>query len=378
MLQNRKNVLITVIDSINQTTMPYNEFVLFRNKNYPEERQIILQTGNDVRVPLELIPEDIEIHKVGKNPIKIRKTLKSIISRCKIENCGWVIHLHSIRGSFSTLLAMIGIVSNKCTMYTIHSTFTGFKIHNKIFSFLDGFLAHVVTCVSKVSFNNYPRIIRVIKGNRILPIQNGVNTERIDFSLLNNDFKVVSEDKVCFVYIARMVPLKNHEFLIDVLKKIQITYPRNKVRFIFIGQEDPNGQIRKYAKKNGVESSIIFKGLIPREEVYAELSTSDVYISSSTLEGLPISLLEGMYCGLPGIISDIPQHHEIADGCDSLTILPFDVDIWASKIHYFSELTFGERKKLGDISRKYAVSNFSLISMHKKYDKIYDQIRSFK
>lgn len=374
----KSKVLITVIDSINQTTMPYNEFVLFRNQYYPEEEQIIIQTGNDVRVPLDAIPKEIKIYKVGKNPIRIRTTLKDIIERCKKNNCGWVIHLHSIRGSFSTLIAMFGLVSFRCTIYTIHSTYTGFKLHNKVFSFLDGLFAHFITCVSKVSYNNYPELIKRFKGDRIQPLQNGVNTDRIDFVLENNKLKENRGEEVRFVYIARMIPLKNHKFLIDVLKKLHSSDPDNNIRFVFIGQEDPNGCIRKYAHESGVENYIEFRGLIPREEVYIELSNSDIYISSSTLEGLPISLLEGMYCGLPGIISNIPQHNEVADGCNSLSVLPFDVDVWADKIQYYSKLSSQERRQLGDISRRFAASNFSLHSMHRKYDNIYNQIRCYK
>lgn len=374
----KKNVLITVIDSINQTTMPYNEFVLYRNQNYQEEKQIILQTGNDVRIPLGQIPKEIEIHKVGKNPLRIRKELKKIIDNCKNEKFGWVIHLHSIRGSFSTLLAMIGIVNRHCTIYTIHSTYTGFKIHNKVFSFLDGLLANVVTCVSKASYSNYPSIIKSLKKDRVLPLQNGVNTERIDLALQTVKIEKKKGDVVKFVYIARIIPLKNHTFLIDVLERIQSANPENKVEFVFIGQEDNDGTIRKYAQEKGVLNRIEFKGLIPREEVYLELLKSDVYISSSTLEGLPISLLEGMYCRLPGIISDIPQHHEVAEGCNSLTILPFDVDAWVDKILYYSEQDPINLRKLGDISRKHAASYFSLQSMHHNYDKIYDKIRNYK
>ena len=69
-------VVITVLESVSQTTMAYNEFVLYRNKHYCNEKQVLLKTGSQMRIPKEQIPGSVEIHQVGKDPIIIRKELK--------------------------------------------------------------------------------------------------------------------------------------------------------------------------------------------------------------------------------------------------------------------------------------------------------------
>jgi glycosyltransferase involved in cell wall biosynthesis len=43
------------------------------------------------------------------------------------------------------------------------------------------------------------------------------------------------------------------------------------------------------------------------------LQAANVYISASTAEGMPNSLLEAMACGLPALVSDIPGHLEIVE-----------------------------------------------------------------
>ena len=371
----KKNVLITVLDSLNQTTMPYNEFILYRSSHYSEEQQIVLLTGNEITIPENELPKNLIIYKVGKNPFKIRRALKKILRYCKMNNLGWVVHLHSIRGSFSTLLVLHGILGYGCTIYTIHSTFTGYRLHNKILSFIDALFSNFVTCVSKTSYEKFPNIVKRIKCERICALQNGVNIERVE-----NDIKGVYVEKVnntvSFVYIARMVALKNHLFLVDVLSRLH-THGVDNIKFIFIGEEEDAGKTRAYANQKGLSDYIQFTGLIPRSEVYKILVNSDVYISSSTLEGLPVSVLEGMFCGLPAILSDIPQHREVAKGCDDVAIVPFDIESWCNKIIEFADLKPDERKMMGIKCQQYVRDNFSLESMHKSYDKIYNAIRNY-
>ncbi len=366
-MQNR--AIITVLDSINPTTMPYNEFVLYRNSHYKNEKQILLLTGSEIIIPQEDIPPNLEIHKVGKNPFKICSELKRIIFECVNINIKYIIHLHSIRGSFSTFIAMfLGKISKKHTIYTIHSTFTGFKIHNKLLTCLNSLFSNYVTCVSKTAYNYFPKVIREIKKDKIKYIQNSVNTERIDSTL--TDYKVVkNNDFIYFSFIARMVPIKNHKFLINVLKQCAAN-----IKFIFIGAEDKNGSIRKYAEEQGVLDKIEFTGLIPREEVYKKIADSDFYISSSTLEGLPVSALEAMYCGKPTILSSIPQHKEIADVCSAVQLLPLDTETWTKAINKYSLLSKQERYKRGLSCKSCAYEFFSLKKMHEKYDEIYEKI----
>ena len=47
-------------------------------------------------------------------------------------------------------------------------------------------------------------------------MQNGVDTERVDTVL--NGKKNRQDGRVRFIYVARIIPLKNHDFLLDVIK----------------------------------------------------------------------------------------------------------------------------------------------------------------
>ncbi len=360
------NTLITVLDSITETSMPFNEFVLYRANHYKDEKQILIVCGPKKELPKVSIPDNIEIVYVSRNLFKIRKTIKRLIDGCKLRNERYAIHLHHNKSSVLSQIAMIGSGFSKKTLFTIHSTFSGYQLHNKIQGYVSGLFAYNVTCVSKASYEAYPTSLKHIKGERIKPLQNGVDIERIDSLLTRNED---TNEKVVFVYVARMIPLKNHDFLIDVIKETE-----SNAHFLFIGAEDSH--IMSRINENGLSDRVTCTGLIARNEVFKQLEKSDVYISSSTLEGLPISVLEGMYAGLPAILSDIVQHKEICNDSSVIKLLPFDKAKWIDAINSYCKMDKDKIKKLGMDSRIYVRENFSLERMHDQYNKIYETLRN--
>ena len=264
------------------------------------------------------------------------------------------------------LLIMFGTFFHKKVVFTVHSTFTGYKLHNKIRSYIDGLLSRYVVCCSNASYANYPKSLKRMKGVRVLPIQNGVDTDRIDGIIKGKENG--AKEGVVFAYVARMIPLKNHDFLINVAKR---TPPQAK--FLLIGKEDK--RIVQRIKAEGLAEKFEITGLIPRNEVFERLMNADVYLSTSTLEGLPVSVLEGMYTGMPAVLSDIPQHREVAVGKDFVTLIPFNEEQWVNEINKYVNLTRNQLKVLGVESRTYVKENFSLAAMHKKYDMIYEKLK---
>lgn len=363
-----EKVLITILDSVGPTSMPYNEFVLWRAHHCEGEKQILIVVGGNGDEQNNLLDSNLDIIRVGWNPFHIRTKLLSLLTSFKKTNIPYSIHLHQLKSATITQLSMLGTGFRKKTVFTVHSTFTGYALHNKIQSFLNGIMARYVTCVSDASYNLYPKAIKRIKGDKVLTIRNGVDGDRINAKLAGI---VAHKDDslVQFIYVARLIPLKNHMFLMDVIKKAS---PR--ARFVFVGKDGKNDIMNKI-KKEGMGDRVILTGQIPREEVFTMLNNSDAYISSSTLEGMPISVLEAMYCKLPAILSNIPQHKEIGGNDSFVSYLPFEVDKWVEKINEVVNLSHEERELKGQDSRMYVEKNFSLYAMHQKYNKLYDILR---
>ena len=362
-----RKVLITILDGVGETSMPFNEFVLWRTKHCIDEEEILIVIGGKKDFTVD-IPDRLKVVRIGRNPFKIRRKLNNLLDEIERNNGEYAIHLHQLKSASLAQLAMIGTYFRKKTIFTIHSTFTGYALHNKIQSYFNGLMARYVSCVSDASYAKYPISLKKIKGDRVIAIRNGVDINRID-DVLSGTKSNKDKGVVQFIYVARIIPLKNHPFLVDAIKN---TNPQ--AHFLFVGKEG-DGNIKDLIKEAGLENRIKLTGLIPRKEVFELLNNADVYVSTSTLEGMPISVLEAMYCKLPAILSNIPQHKEIG-GCDNfVSYLPFDKVAWAKEINKYVEMSLDERQHRGEEGKKYVEANFSLRAMHQRYTEIYNILR---
>ena len=76
------------------------------------------------------------------------------------------------------------------------------------------------------------------------------------------------------------------------------------------------GRCRALAGSLGVAGQVFFRGWLPYEEVLRELSDCDVFALLSRSEGLPLTVMEAMYCGKPvvatavGGIPELIEHGE--------------------------------------------------------------------
>lgn len=359
-------ILITILDAITETSMPFNEFVLYRANHFKDEKQILIVCDTKKELPKVQIPASITIDRVGWHIGNLRKAIKRHIKECELRNEPYAIHMHQNKSAALSFIAMAGTKFKRKVLFTTHNTFSGYQFHNKVQSFFCGLEANYVVCCSNSAFAGYPKLLKMIKSKHAYAIQNGVDTERIDTFLTTKN--KTSSGKMLFVYVARMIPVKNHDFLINVIKRCE-----DCVHFVFIGATNPC--IMKRIDSEGLNNRITCTGLIPRNQVFELLQESDVYISSSKLEGLPVSLLEGMYVGLPAILSNIPQHAEVSCNDDFVQLLPLVEMKWVKAINDL----VSRRESLTQLavdSKNYIRENFSLKRMHKQYNKIIEILRN--
>ncbi|UCD07053.1 MAG: glycosyltransferase family 4 protein [Candidatus Aenigmatarchaeota archaeon] len=139
---------------------------------------------------------------------------------------------------------------------------------------------------------------KYIDRNKIEKIPNSVDTE------LFKPMKIKSGEKKRVVFIGRFSKIKNLYNLIEAFSDIG-----SGAELVFVGYGEEKEALKGHAKKMGTD--LIFRGVIPREQIPTELNQSNVFILPSFSEGQPKVLLEAMSCGLPCIVSDIPSLREI-------------------------------------------------------------------
>lgn len=115
----------------------------------------------------------------------------------------------------------------------------------------------------------------------------------------------ISPDFHWVLFVGRLQKQKNPKRLLDVFHKY---HSKNKSSYLLIAGE---GNLRKsaenHAKELGVEKNVIFLGSVNQNELVKLYQVSDVFLMTSDFEGMPMSVLEALGCGLPVVSSDVGE-----------------------------------------------------------------------
>ncbi len=109
-----------------------------------------------------------------------------------------------------------------------------------------------------------------------------------------------------FLYMGRLVQDKNPDFLIKGFLKAGL----QDKKLVLCGGADGNTKYEQYLKSIAKSENIVFTGPIFGVDKDAAFRNCYAFCIPSTLEGLPMSLLEAMSYGKISIASDIPACHE--------------------------------------------------------------------
>lgn len=158
---------------------------------------------------------------------------------------------------------------------------------------------------------------RIQVNKTAVTINNGINpkivqtTDKYD---LRSELHLSDEDKI-IILVGSLRVAKNYEFLKEIVQALNDPH----IHFCVCGGSYGEGYISTESFKK--YPTIHFIGL--RSNVSAIENGSDVYLSCSTFEGLPMAVLEAFFNGIPCVLSPIVQHRDIAQNVPAC-IIPKD------------------------------------------------------
>ena len=80
-----------------------------------------------------------------------------------------------------------------------------------------------------------------------------------------------------------------------------------------------DGKLQKFCKENQLENNVQFLGY--RKDIPQLLKISDLLVSTSKQEGLPVNIMEGLIAGLPVIVTDCRGNRDlITDGVNGYIV----------------------------------------------------------
>jgi glycosyltransferase involved in cell wall biosynthesis len=165
---------------------------------------------------------------------------------------------------------------------------------------------------------NYNRVIVFSRIQRDLLVRLGVPLERVtvipngvDVQKYSPDFsklKTQLNAQRIFVYQGRIAPEKNVESLLRAWKQAEMG-TGSKLVIVGNGSSAPS-----LMSAYGADHSIIWMGFVADEQQRIQiLRGSDVFILPSLVEGLSLSLLEAMACGVACLATDAGADGEVLE-----------------------------------------------------------------
>jgi len=165
-----------------------------------------------------------------------------------------------------------------------------------------------------VSQDNFEKFGQGRLTGRGVLIHNGLDPVRLNFVSREEAIRFFSEkaganlsEKYLLGSLGRLDYAKNYEFLISVFPEIIKIRP--DAAAIIIGAGDERAKYEELIKKNNLSDKIFLIGNVDNGSRY--LRGFDLLVLPSRYEGLAISLLEGLFSGLPMLASRVGGNAEV-------------------------------------------------------------------
>lgn len=230
---------------------------------------------------------------------------------------------------------------------------------NRYFNLLGSMLADKVICISSSVLKDLTDY--GINKSKLSLVKTGFN--KFDINNVND----WNQEKLRFVSVGSICSRKNQIEVFELFKKISDSTSVDCV-LSFIGDAEEGHEYYYSELKRSVEidhihkDKVFFLGKI--EDVYNELVNSDVFLFSSSCEGLPRSIIEAVQCGVFIVSKEV-------DGTDDILINE-GIGIQYNSIDEVKhvEILFSDSNKLSNfLSRKAKIGRNEYINKNFSNDK---------
>ena len=298
--------------------------------------------------------------------------LKKIIKKEKYD----IVHCHSAKAGFLGRMAA-KLAGVKKIYYTVHS----WSFYNKG-EF--GFMEKVFIAMEKIGSVGVSKIIcvsgrvmadgirkKIANHKKFLLIRNG-----IDFNVENKRDEIrasygIKPKDIVLGMTARLAYPKDPMLFLRLAKEILKISPNAK--FVLVGDGPIKGECQNFVKNQKLEEKVLLLGEKSPLEARELFFVFDIFVLLSNFEGMPITVLEAMFAGLPvvaSIVGGIPEMIEKEKGG------------FLVRNNYFGEIKEQIeyliknpqiRKQMGEYNLQKAKASFTLQRMVSQYENLYNE-----
>ena len=178
-----------------------------------------------------------------------------------------------------------------------------------------------VVSISKIGAKNFLNEFPQLEG-RISVVVNGINDITFDQKKYVEDKRKESySSKFRLISCGTINGRKGQWIVIEALNKLPNDI-KNEIEYTIVGDGPQKVTLEEKVKEYGL-NNIRFVGSVPNVDVYKYLAEANIAILMSSNEGLPLSLIEALRCGLAGISTKVAGIPEVmVDGYNGVLIQP--------------------------------------------------------
>jgi sugar transferase (PEP-CTERM/EpsH1 system associated) len=312
----------------------------------------------------------ISVCSLGRREGIDARLMKRLYSLLK-NNSYDLVHTHNYAPLFygAPLAKLAGVPAR---VYTQHGV-TMFPCSRKRLTALK-ILSHFIDRWVTVSHSVRSEIIEYtgLSEVKFVTIVNGIDAGKFKPSIKNDlkhDLGLERFDLIIGT-VGRLSPEKDHATLIEAFRLIP--NQSGNTCLVIVGDGKQRSQLESMIEDLGLNTTVFLLG--NRTDIPDVLANFDIFVNSSKSEGIPLTILEAMACGLPVVATRVGGNPEIiADEVTGLMVPSQDAQ--AMKNAIVSILQDPEKmKQMGMEGRRRAEQYFSLEAMTEQYLSEYAKI----
>lgn len=279
-----------------------------------------------------------------------------------------VLHAHSPL-TVGLLAYFTASTKNIPLIYTYHTSITDYTHYLKIIGGTS-LIRYAARWFSATSTNlgdqvvvpspKFHRLLLEQKVTRqIHVIPNGIDLSQFKTAGTPGSFKKrigLDPDAMILLSVGRVDPEKRLDFLIDAFARVADRIPQ--AHLVFAGDGSARKKLEDHAASTRVNDRIHFLGMVKRAELPELLHDSAIFLSASTTEVHPISVIEAIASGLPLLAVQDEAFEGMIVENENGHLTPLDVNVYAETLVQMvgdHEMLARYGKRSAELSEKFSI-----------------------
>ena len=253
-----------------------------------------------------------------------------------------VLHAHSPL-TVGLLAYFTASTKNLPLIYTYHTSITDYTHYLKIIGGT-GVIRHAARWFSTTSTNlgdqivvPSPKFHRLLLEQKVTKpihtVPNGIDLSHFKAAKNPGSFRSrlgIKPDAPILLSVGRVDPEKRLDFLIDAFVRLADRIPN--AHLVFAGDGSARKKLEAHAAATTVSDRIHFLGMVNRVELPDLLHDATVFLSASTTEVHPISVIEAIASSLPLVAVQDEAFEGMIVENENGHLTPLDVDVFSAAL----------------------------------------------